>query len=174
MTERRVGSVTLDEQLHLKLWKLQFRRSVWNCLKGGLIGIVIILLVIALTDGLRASDVLAVALIGSVALTAVLVVGWLTLPRRARQVFRESAGLHEQHRYELDETGFTTTQTSGHLRANWSDLVKWDETDEIFVIFPNRLMGYLIPKGQVSPEFVDYARLRLIDSGLSIKGKLRK
>ncbi|MBO0749841.1 MAG: YcxB family protein [Porphyrobacter sp.] len=111
---------------------------------------------------------------GAVFFFGCILLGYLSLPRRARRIHRETASLQEVRELSADETGFTESQSSGTWHPKWADMVKWDETHDLLAIYPNRISAYILPKAQLSDALISHCRERLIASGLLGPGKHRK
>ncbi|WP_086735294.1 YcxB family protein [Erythrobacter colymbi] len=97
-----------------------------------------------------------------------------SLPRLLRGAYCEDAYLKEPNRISYDGEGFTSAFASGQSRRRWVDMVKWDEDASVFVVFQNRMLGYLFPKDQVPEAVIAELRGHLIASGLPHRGKPRK
>lgn len=165
--------VQLDKGLQLHLWRLIFLRSVMRCITIGILTVLPIYVVLALPKGGWVA-LLPIPIGGAVGLFMVLGIQWLSLARRSDKVFEESAYLQSLFQFSADDAGFSFTWDRGHSYSSWVDMVKWDETDEIFAIFQNRMMANILPKDQLGVEAIAFVRDRLVASGLSKPGKMRK
>jgi YcxB-like protein len=170
------GPITyrIDEASHYALWKLMFRRSLWQLIAWTspiivFLGLIFFTLNLQSVPGLI-NPIYAGFLIGVV----IAVTQRLTLRSRALKVYGETASFREEVAFHLTDQGFKTEQPSGIYRANWADMVRWDEDTEIFAIFPNRDKAVILPKDQFSVDVVLQARERMVQSGLPRPGKLRK
>lgn len=99
---------------------------------------------------------------------------YIRLPRSTAKTWREYALIKEPMTRTQTDDGFTINQPSAHIAAKWGDMVKWDEDDGIFAIYVTRQSAYIMPKCSVPTDHVDFARQRLIASGLPQRRKLRK
>lgn len=98
----------------------------------------------------------------------------LIVPKNARTVFREQVSLSEDMTLSDAQAGFEITQKSGSFRMDWTNVVQWDETGNLVLIYPNRLMCIMLPKSQLGSERVSFIRGQLVDSGLPKRRKLRR
>ena len=166
-------TVEIDETVHLRLWQMIFVRSIGRCLViyGTAIAVVILLFA---SSGSSATDLLYGLIGGALAISAMLGVQWLALPLRAQRVFKESAQLRTPKQFIATDQGFRFVWDRGNIETAWSEITKWDETDDLLAIFPNRLMAYMLPKCQVDEPTINFVRERMVASGLTLRGKLRK
>ncbi|RIV91896.1 YcxB family protein [Aurantiacibacter xanthus] len=173
MTELR-GELQLAEGDYLAFQRLYIRRMLPRL--GAFAGVV--LLVIAgfwLAGNISAEVVLGAGLGAILMVVAIWAVShFVTIPWQVRRIYRESAALRERVEIVCDKEAVRFVQASGNWRLKWAEVARWDETDAIFCLFPNRAMAHLLPKRDLPPELIDYIRARLISSGLSKPWKLRK
>ncbi len=165
----------LDEGLHTRFWRMAYLRTLPGALLRffGVIILALIVLMVFFKPDWRA----LLAGIGGGLIVLILILAvqyWLLLPRQSGKVFRESVKLHEPQTLRVDDVEFEITQPSAHTKYGWGEVVKWEETDDFLAIFPNRAVAHIVPKGQVDPALIDYARTKLIEYGLPKPGKLRK
>lgn len=99
---------------------------------------------------------------------------FIVLPSQSRKVFSETAALKEEQSLTLVEGGVDITQSSSQVSIVWNNMVCWSEDKRYFVIYANRMLGYIFPKDKVPPLFINDIRASLIQSGLPEKGKRRK
>ena len=128
----------IDPQDYLAFCRLTYWRSILRCLWPAIVVLVLIAggLVITGSDLL---DAIMPVLVGI--LTAGLFVAFnyvFLLPSRAKRNFRESASLQDTMTFTPNETGFVCDQPSGTWHPKWADMRKWEETNRLLVIFPNR------------------------------------
>lgn len=97
-----------------------------------------------------------------------------SMPSLLKAAYNDDAYLKEPNRITYDGDGFTSALASGQNRRRWADMVKWDEDERVFVVYQNRLLGYILPKDQVPRPVIDAIRAHLVASGLAQRGKLRK
>lgn len=166
-------SYQISEQINRRFWELQFNSS----LKKGLTILacwVIVLGVIAFAlDGLVGAVSIATGGVAAV-LVVVLVARYFFLPRNAAKAWRDHALLREEMELSLRDEGFSIKQPSAYVDVQWTDIVAWNESTDLLAIYPTLQMAYVIPKVDIGSEHVDFARGRLIASGLPNKGKRRK
>jgi|GEM_PF-662710 len=70
---------------------------------------------------------------------------WL-VPRRVRRRYRERQATHRASTLTWDETGMTIDNENGHMRAPWSDFVKWRADERVMLLYRSRLLFMTIPK----------------------------
>lgn len=99
---------------------------------------------------------------------------WILLPIQARKILNETVFLKEVQHWTTIEGGLLAKQTSGEARILWENIVSWDEDQNSFVLYANRMLGYVFPKGKVDADFIDMMRAAVAGSGLPNKGKRRK
>ena len=120
-------------------------------------------------------DAISVAVGGVLgALGMIFLMRFVMIPRQANKAWNEYALIKEEMTLTLHEDSFIIDQKSGHVDSKWTDMIAWDETDLLFAIYLTRQLAYILPKDQVPPSHLDYARQRLLKSGLKKAGKRRK
>ncbi len=76
----------------------------------------------------------------------------LSLPRRARQQFRQQRSIQRDAVLTWGADGLTMVTTSGYSRHTWAEFSKWAESEEIIgLFFTDRLLTF-IPKRALSPD----------------------
>ncbi len=124
-------------------------------------------------DGFEA--LLSVGIGGVIGIVLMLsIVRFITVPRFAKRAWRDFALIKEPISLSLHGTGFNLVQPSAHVEALWEKMIAWDEDKLIFAIYVTRQQAYILPKDQVDEEHIDYARERLVESGLVARGTKRK
>lgn len=163
---------TVSEEIHLAYWTLQFDSSIKRAIVF-LCGLVVVLAIIAfvIADGISALSVGIGGVIGAVIVT--LATRFIVIPWQAAKSWRDYALLKEEMTITMHEDGFSIEQPSAHVDAKWSSMIAWHETDQLFAMYLNRQLAYVLPKDQVSAAHTDYARRHLIASGLHNKGTRR-
>lgn len=170
MPARGPATYRIDEELHLAFVQMTLRQARKKFVMiGGGVALAAILWLVGL-------EVLSIALVSGLFGGVLASVFWqfVILPRRTRKIYQESAFLQEEITITLSDDEFNFQQASGSARVAWNKTVKWDETPTLFAIFINRQMAYILPKSQLGDAVIDYARDRLVETGLSTPGKLRK
>lgn len=166
-------SYRISEGDHYAFAKLMFRRKWLRSYVGPLVvGIGASLVLIGMDRPVWLALVPLIA--GAVAMLAAAGGGFLSLKRRSRAIYRESAGLGDEVTLSFQLDGFEISQPRGFTSMNWNELARWDEDHEVFAIFPNRQIAITFPKQQVSEEVVNYMREQMKLSGLPRPWKLRK
>lgn len=161
----------IEEALFVKSQQRAFDRMLSR--------VILTILVIYLAVGL-ATDILLdhVPIVGMVigAGFAFAVLGlarFVILPRNARKQFHEYRALHEDMTFTCDDQSFEISGPSGKVEACWQDMVKWDETEQMLLIFPTQPLQYLLPKDQFPEQAINFVRSRLIESGMPTSGEVR-
>lgn len=173
MSAPMTATIQLDEFHHLRLWQLIFFRSIPRALGWYAIVIAALLAFFQSQDG-WSYDLLWGLGGGFVWVLSMLAALWLSLPFRARKIFNETSQITLPKQFTADEAGFEFVCETGHQRTTWSELVKWDENSDVIALFLNRIMAYVIPKAQISPELQVYIRDQLHNAGLPKPGKVAK
>ncbi len=99
---------------------------------------------------------------------------YVIIPLRGGRTFREYALIREEMTLTLSGEGFAIAQASGHVAMTWSDMLLWDESDQIFALHPTRELAYILPKQAIGHDRVALIKQKLTASGLPRKGKRRK
>ncbi len=99
---------------------------------------------------------------------------FVTVPRHAKKSWRDFALLREPVELTLSQDGFSMVQPSAEVTAKWSDMVAWNESEHVFAIYITQHQAYILPKPQIPASHIDFARERLMESGLVKKRKRRK
>ncbi|MEL7446276.1 MAG: YcxB family protein [Pseudomonadota bacterium] len=110
-----------------------------------------------------------------VAITVLPLVGrYIVIPWQTKRSYREYSMMHEDMTLSLTSDEFRIEQQSGNVAARWDRMAKWDENEDVFLIYPTRNLAYILPKSDIGSARIDYAREQLRASGLMNKGTLRK
>ncbi len=166
-------SYTLSEDDHLAFWLLLSRAQYKKLLLVAAPLVVLATIWTAVQNGVLAGVILLLAA-GIAGALAGRGLDWLLLPPLARKHFNENALLREEVELTFDDDSLCLSQRSGNLDFRWVDALKFDESDEVFAVFPARNVAYVIPKVTVPNSAIDGIRARLISSGLVAKGEVRK
>lgn len=112
---------------------------------------------------------------GLIALVIVpLIVRLLFIPIQTKRAYREFKVIQEEMTLSLSANSFSIDQASGSITSPWEHIIKWDENDQVMALYPQRQMAYIFPKVDVGAAHIEFMKERLIESGLTKKGKLRK
>ncbi|WP_033375816.1 YcxB family protein [Porphyrobacter sp. AAP82] len=171
LPERVIYRVVEDDYLALNA--LVFRRTWIRCLWLTLPTGAIIAVPIAVSEQSVIHGIVLM-LVGISGASLYVLLMRLFLKPRVRRIYRETYALQEQATLFFEEGGIRVEQASGMQRAQWGQLVRWDEDEKIFALFPNRLLALSFPKQQVSTEVVDFMRDQIRLSGLPRPWTLRK
>jgi hypothetical protein len=164
---------TIGEADHVAFNLLQWRAMIPRTILAGAVAVIALGVLAYAIDGLDAF--VPVAIGGTIGVGAVLMIQrFIVVPRFARKTWREFKLLRETMTLSLGEEGFAIQQPSAHVDAFWQDMIAWDENARILAIYITRQLAYVLPKLDVGPDHIDYARERLIESGLIAKGTRRK
>ena len=173
MTEMR-GEMQILEADYIDFQRLYFRRH-WARLWVTVAILYVIIGMVWLIDVLPVPALVGAA-IGALLLPLIIwgLSHFVTIPRHVHKLYRESAAIRERAALTCDEEALRFDQESGQWRLKWAEAARWDETETIFAVFPNRALAHILPKRDLSPEFIDFVRARVIASGLTKPWKLRK
>jgi len=169
-----VGPVgySIEEADQVAFNALHFRGSVPRFVLFATLTVGAIMALAYSFDG--AMGALSVCIGGVIGIALMLaIVRYITVPRFARKAWRDFALIREPMTLTLHEEGFTLDQPSAHVDGRWSNMIAWDEDVKVFAIYVTRQQAYILPKDQIEADIIDYARARLIDSGLIKRGKRR-
>lgn len=163
----------IREEDQLAFADLHFRASVPRFLLAGGLAVAALLAMAFAVDGAEAAW--AVSIGGAIGLALMYaLIRYIFVPRHARRAWRDFALIQEPIDLTLGEDGFTLNQASAHVEARWEHMIAWDEDKRVLAIYVTRQQAYILPKDQVGAAALEYARERLIESGLIAKGKRRK
>jgi len=164
---------TLTEEDQLAFNILHWRGTVPKALLYVGIAVAGMLALAFAVDGL---DVVLPVLVGGTVGAAImlLLARYVMVPRHAKRAYRDFALIKEPVELSVSEEGFAMHQPSAHVDAKWDKMIAWDENAHVFAIYVTRQQAYILPKSQVDDGVVDFARERLMASGLIQKGKARK
>ena len=150
------------------------RHNCWRTYRWIVAGIVI-LLPIGAFQALLEGEHTNIALIWSLLMAAyVALLFQILLPRRARRVFQESRSLQSEMHMRLFDDRAEFENDSGIYRLAWTDVHKWDEFSDLFVLYPSSVMVILIPADRIDKAALTYGKARLAGAGLPSRGKSRK
>lgn len=90
---------------------------------------------------------------------------WLTTPGRVRHLYQQQRLLREETRARWDADRFETASESATSRVPWGDFVRWIETDQALLLFPNDMLMYTLPKRVMDTATRDDLVSRLEASG---------
>ena len=124
-------------------------------------------------DGMEGAIPVAVGGVVGVAVMLTLA-RYILVPRHAKRAWREFALIKEPVELSFTDDGFTLLQPSAHVDARWEKMIAWDEDAQVFAIYVTRQQAYILPKAQLDDAVIDFARERLIATGLVQKGAKRK
>ena len=152
---------------------LVFRRTWTRCLLLALPGGAMIAVPVALAEQ-SVMQGIGLMVVGIAAAGLYTFVMRLFLGPRVRKAYRETASLQEEMMLFVEDGGIRVEQPSGIQRPLWAQLLRWDEDERVFALFPSRWQAFIFPKQQVSKDVVDFMREQMQQSGLARPWKLRK
>jgi hypothetical protein len=80
-------------------------------------------------------------------------------PLKWRKLYRQHKDLHRPSKMLLTETEWKSEHSSGSGTIRWGDLVKWREGNSVFLLYPNDVLFYVLPKRLFpSPAQIDEFR----------------
>lgn len=171
--EKRSFVVNVDEAAFLQFWRMScgkaYRRLtlIW----GAILLSALIVGVLAKEDG---RVVIAGAVGGGAALILVQLFGWLRVPARARKAFKTATHFSTEQHFAMDEGEIAVQTELSSARIPWSHFWKWEESAALLALYPQMQIAYLLPKGQISEDDLEFIRQSLKEHGLKIEGKPRK
>lgn len=68
------------------------------------------------------------------------------LPIRVRKLYKQQRMLNEPHEVTFSESGVSTTHSTGSGTLPWSNIHKWRESDELFLIYQSDALFSIFPK----------------------------
>ncbi len=145
--------------------KLWLRQELWT--RGNLLFFVCGAVIFALLALHFASDAgfglsLVAAGMGAVtwllAVSLILGIMRLWLPRRARHRFAQQKPLHSEVQLTWSEDGITFETESGYSRHAWDEFEKWAESRAVFILFYTDRLFSFVPKRALSAGEADELR----------------
>ncbi|MBN2499456.1 MAG: YcxB family protein [Anaerolineales bacterium] len=100
---------------------------------------------------------------------AVLLFRYVLLPRRIRKIFAQQKELHAPIEMELTADALLTSSQYGQAERPWSIFVRWNEDDNVLVIYHSDAMFTILPKRYFSPEQIEEAKAYLQVNQVSAK-----
>lgn len=138
---------------------------------GVAVGILLVAVIAAAADGLLG---LKSVLLGiPVGLFVLAIFIFVLIPHQARAIYAEQPSMSEPRTITVSEEVIVFSQHSGTFRTDWKDVIQWDETPRLIVLFINRAMFVPITKSEIGAEMTDRIRTLLIQSGLSSRMRKR-
>lgn len=163
----------IGEEDQIAFMLLHFRRSIPAFLVAGALTVVLLGTLAFVYDDGRAA--MAAAIGGVLGMSAMFgYFRFLAIPKHAKRAWREFALIQEPMEFTVGTDGFEIVQPSAHVKALWSNMIRWDEDERVFAIYVTQQQAYILPKNQIEPSVIEYARQCLVESGLAAKGKKRK
>ena len=104
--------------------------------------------------------------VGIVAIGIGIAINLLWLPRKVSRMFRQQPAYAEPIRYRWSETGFALNSPISTLSVQWSQLSKWAETAEIFLLYLTDFQCVFVPKRMATTNDNDTLR-GLLERGVS-------
>ncbi len=95
------------------------------------------------------------------------------IPKRAKALYRDQPANREMKHLDLADRFFAISSTSLSINLELNNVVRWDETPSVMMIFLNRCAAMPVPKAVLSRDALKFMRARLIASGLK-RGTRRK
>ena len=76
---------------------------------------------------------------------------FLLIPMTTRRTYRKHKALHRPYTFSWSESGLTVTSESGEWKVAWDDYLKWDENEQIFILYQAPRL-FNMPKRALTPE----------------------
>jgi hypothetical protein len=89
---------------------------------------------------------------------------------RARRVFAQTKELHVPVRFSLGDSGLTMENANGRSTMPWDHILKWRESRDLFLLYPNDILFYMIPKRCIADEATATALSALLGSHVKRMG----
>ena len=98
---------------------------------------------------------------------ATLGVRFLYVPWKARRVFRQQRSLQLPFELSWSEEGFVSRNEQGSYKTLWSDLVRWKENEQLFLLYISDAMFHILPKrafpdAEAVSSFRELLRARIV------------
>lgn len=164
-------AITENDQLAFNI--LHWRATVPRALVFVAIVIVCLMALSYIADGPESTLLVAVGGVAGAALMFTLA-RFVLVPRHAKRAYREFALIKEPVKLSMNDETFSIVQPSARVEASWTQIIAWNEDLKVFAMYVTRQQAYILPKGQVEDSMIDFARERLVATGLIARGKARK
>lgn len=87
---------------------------------------------------------------------------FVLLPRRLKNIYRQQKDLQRPFAFDWTEAGYTLESDHGNSRVPWSDVVRWREGEQVFIIYRSDVLFNLVPKRDLGAAELDRLRAVLI------------
>lgn len=82
---------------------------------------------------------------------------WIA-PFTARRTYRKQKALQAPLDVSWSDTGLRTVAANGDWTHRWSDYLRWDENDQVFLFYQAPRLFNILPKRVLSPSQIDNLR----------------
>jgi hypothetical protein len=107
------------------------------------------------TDGYEALHVAIMFVFGFAIVAVVQLVAWgicfVSLPRRARRLFREMRMRRGPNRWRWDEDGFELATPNGAATYRWDEVLRGTEGRHAFMLFVSEDLPFFLPREVLEP-----------------------
>ena len=145
-----------------------------RCAPGALMGVgigVAIVVAISSAGGAEPFPIVLASLVAGSIMAVILIL--IVIPRHARQVFLDHRFLQEERMISIAVDHFEIVQLSGSFRSAWSDVLMWDETPRLLLLYVTRKMMIPITKAEIGEDLTQRLKAYLVHSGLAKPNKRR-
>jgi hypothetical protein len=80
----------------------------------------------------------------------------------AARYFKKNPSLQKEFRVQLDEDGVEYWAQDMHSKSGWSNLLRWQESKNLILLYPNTRIFTMLPKRAFAPGEVDQLRELLV------------
>ncbi|HWH04523.1 MAG TPA: YcxB family protein [Gemmatimonadales bacterium] len=154
-----VVNVQLTPEDYIAASRLHGRRATWVGRHGFLVGATVAVFIGTFMALGWAADSLVFPF--SVVVTtavALLVVNRVWLPYRCRKIFAQQVSLQRPYTVEFNDEGMHSRSENGTSTRPWTDLHRWAEGQDLFLIYYSDITFTMLPKRFVT----DSAALRAL------------
>ena len=74
------------------------------------------------------------------------IVSYIYVPWKAKRVFRQQKSLQREFTLSWDADGVRTKSENGAFSSNWSDFLRWKESETLFLLYLSDIQFLMIPK----------------------------
>ena len=75
-----------------------------------------------------------------------LVVRYFYVPWKHKRIFRQQTSLHLPFRFSWSNEEIVSENERGSIKTKWSEIVKWKENDQLFLLYISDVMFLIFPK----------------------------
>ena len=159
MTRHIGGTFLMTEQDFVAAQKLHIKNTM-RIVSSSLVIFAFLFAIAGATGPILWDTLVLIAISGLAGFTS-----YLSTPYFSKRIYREQKSARDAREFTADVESIQINQESGTLRLLWRDAVKWNESNQVLLIYPARNMMVVIPK-TVGEAAIAFIRSKLIDAGL--------